>query len=88
MFSVFRMLRLRDRLEQGRLSHSLPDMRQEEGDSPTGQGGFQGRFQRGFQGADLRDNQGAPLQGQELRLTNLSSKVVDQQRLGHYSTQR
>ena len=92
MFSVFRMLRLRDRLEQGRLSHSLPDMRQEEGASPTGQGGFQGRFQRGFQGADLRDHgvgyQGVPGQGQELRLTDLSSKAVDQQRLGHYSTQR
>ena len=86
-FEVFRMLRLRDRLEQGRLSHSLPDMRQ-EGASPAGEGGFQG----GFQGAELRDQgvcyQGSPVQGQELRLTNLSSKALDQQRLGHYSTQR
>ena len=115
---VFRMLRLKDRLEQGRLSHSLPDMRQEEGASPPGesgfqggfqdgiqggfqdgfqgafQDGFQGGFQYGIQGANLRDQgvgyQGSPVQGQELRLTKLSSKALDQhqQRLGHYSTQR
>ena len=88
---VFRMLRLRDRLEQGRLSHSLPDMRQ-EGASPAGEGGFQDGFQGGFQEPELRDQgvgyRGIPVQGQELRLTNLSSKALDQQRLGHYSTQR
>ena len=102
------MLRLKDRLEQGRLSHSMPDMRQEEGASGEGgfQGGFQdgmqsrfqdgflGGFQDGFQGANLRDQgvgyQGSPVQRQELRLTNLSSKALDQhqQRLGHHSTQR
>ena len=104
------MLRLKDRLEQGRLSHSMPDMRQEEGASLPGEGGFQGGFQDGmqsrfqdgflggfqdgFQGANLRDQgvgyQGSPVQRQELRLTNLSSKALDQhqQRLGHHSTQR
>ena len=100
---VFRMLRLKDRLEQGRLSHSLPDMRQ-EGVSPAVEGGFQGGlqsgfhsgfhggFQGGFQGAELRGQgpgyQGSEVQGQEMRLTHLSSKALDQQRLGNYSTQR
>ena len=93
------MLRLKDRLElQGRLSHSLPDVRQEEGASQAGesrfQGGFQGGFQDGFQAANLRDRevgyQGSPVQGQQLRLTNLSSRALEehQQRLGHCSTQR
>ena len=78
------MLRLKDRLEQGRLSNSLPDMRQEGGGAPHGgEGAFRGDRpqQAGAAPNDWGGWSASQVHGQDLA-------AFDQHTLGHNSTQK